>query len=217
MMHKTPGKFYREGISFKEVVRMFSENDTARKWIGSNRWKDRAYCHHCSSCNVKSHIMHPKMTLRCWDYPKKIKQDHGTVGKTTVFVLKEREFIIADTKKETVRGLIKEKIEEGTEIHSDSNQPYQGLENHKMINQNIGEYVRDNVHTNGIESRLVMLKRGHRGAYHKMSHKHLQRYVVEFVGRHNNRKSNIIDQMYKLVLDMNDKRLGYQKQVDSNA
>ena len=40
-----------------------------------------------------------------------------------------------------------------------------------------------------------MLKRAHKGVYHKMSVKHLQRYVDEFSGRHDIRKLDTTDQM----------------------
>ena len=42
-------------------------------------------------------------------------------------------------------------------------------------------------HINGIESFWALLKWGYYGTYHKMSTKHLQHYVDEFVGRHNAR------------------------------
>ena len=44
-----------------------------------------------------------------------------------------------------------------------------------------------------------MLKRGYVGTYHRMSPKHLHRYVDEFAGRHNVRESDTIDQMVALV------------------
>ena len=68
-------------------------------------------------------------------------------------------------------------------------------------------------HTNGIESFWSMLKRAHKGVYHKISAKHLQRYVGEFVGRHNIRRSDTIDQMQAMVLGMNGKRLRYRDLV----
>ena len=150
---------------------------------------------------------------------KKLKQGRGTVGKTAIAGMRERETgkiiaqVIEDTTKETLQGMIAENTEEGTEIHTDESRSYQGLKNHKTVNHNIGEYVRDNVYTNGIESMWAMFKRGHKGTYHKMSKKHLHRYVAEFVGRHNNRKSDTLEQMSDLVLGMNNKRLTYKELI----
>lgn len=128
---------------------------------------------------------------------KKTKQGRGT-GKIIAQ-------IIEDTTKPTLQGFVKENTEEGTEIHTDENKSYKGLENHKTVNHSIGEYVAGNVHTNGIESMWAIFKKAHKGTYHKMSKKHLRRYVAEFVGRHNNRSSDAIDQMTNLVL-------GYEQQ-----
>ena len=44
----------------------------------------------------------------------------------------------------------------------------------------------------GIENFWAMLKRGYDGTYHRMSAKHLPRYVAEFAGRHNNRRADTI-------------------------
>jgi len=43
-----------------------------------------------------------------------------------------------------------------------------------------GEYMRDAVRTNGIESFRSMLKRACRGIFHDLGPKHLDRYVREF-------------------------------------
>ncbi len=56
---------------------------------------------------------------------------------------------------------------------------------HEAVNHSVGAYVRGMAHTNGIESFWSTRKRGHNGIYHKMSPKHLDRYVTEFAGRHN--------------------------------
>jgi hypothetical protein len=68
-------------------------------------------------------------------------------------------------------------------------------------------------HTNGIESFWAMLKRGYKGTYHKMSVKHLSRYVTEFAGRHNVRDFDTLSQMTMLAKGMDGKRLRYDDLV----
>ena len=55
-----------------------------------------------------------------------------------------------------------------------------------------------------------MLKRAHKGTFHKISPKHLQRYVNEFCVRHNMRDSDTKDQMQSIVANMIGKRLMYR-------
>jgi hypothetical protein len=62
-----------------------------------------------------------------------------------------------------------------------------GNEKHKMIAHSIGKYVEGIVHTNTIESAFSLLKRGIVGNFHKVSIKHLQRYLDEFSYRFNRR------------------------------
>ncbi len=54
-----------------------------------------------------------------------------------------------------------------------------------------------------------MLKRGYYGTYHRMSVKHLGRYVNEFAGRNNVRTLDTVDQMGEIVTGMTGKRLRY--------
>ena len=67
------------------------------------------------------------------------------------------------------------------------------------MKHSVAEYVRGMAHTNGMESFWSMLKRAHLGTFHKMSPKHLNRYVQEFAGKHNIRESDTLDQMRDVV------------------
>ena len=79
--------------------------------------------------------------------------------------------------------------ETGSTLHTDEHGGYVGLEGlfyaHERINHSAGEYVRDGVTTNGIESVWAVMKRGLHGVYHHASPKHLDRYVAEFTFRLN--------------------------------
>ena len=84
---------------------------------------------------------------------------------------------------------------------------------HVSVRHSVGEYVDGMAHTNGIESFWSMLKRAHKGVYHKMSAKHLQRYIDEFAGRHGVREHDTLDQMGALVVGMVGKRLMYRELI----
>jgi len=58
---------------------------------------------------------------------------------------------------------------------------------HRTINHKVW-YVDGDIHTNSIESFWALLKRGIVGQFHKVSLRHLPKYVDEFCYRFNNRK-----------------------------
>ena len=80
----------------------------------------------------------------------------------------------------------------------------------EAVKHSAKQYVDGMVHTNGMESFWAMLKRGYVGTYHKLSVKHLDRYVNEFAGRHNQRPLDTIDQMAAMARGMDGKRLRYE-------
>ena len=61
---------------------------------------------------------------------------------------------------------------------------------HNTIRHRDKVYVVGDVHTNTVESAFSLFKRGVTGAFHKVSLKHLQRYLDEFQFRFNNRKAS---------------------------
>ena len=81
----------------------------------------------------------------------------------------------------------------------------------------VSEYVRDMAHVNGVESFWSMLKRAHKGTFHKMSPKHLDRYVTEFAGKHNLRESDTEDQLVTVAQRMDGKRLRYKDLIAPNG
>ena len=66
---------------------------------------------------------------------------------------------------------------------------------------------------NGMESFWPLLKRVRKDTFHKMSVKHLGRYVNEFSGRHNICELDTIDQMNSVVGGMAGKQLKYDELV----
>ena len=64
-----------------------------------------------------------------------------------------------------------------------------------------------------MESGWAPVKRTHKGTFHKMSPKHLQRYVDELVARHNLRDLDTLKQMEILASRMMGKRLKYRDLV----
>ena len=78
-------------------------------------------------------------------------------------------------------------------MYTDELRSYKGLPHHTAVKHGVGEFVDGMAHTNGIESFCAMLKRGYHGTYHHMTVDHLDRYVTEFAGRHNNREADTLD------------------------
>ena len=156
---------------------------------------------------------------------KKLKAGTGMVGKVAVAGARDRETgkvmarPIEGTKKHHIHEFVHSvTANDDVEIFTDDHGGYKGLPHKReTVNHGIGEYVRGHVHTNGIESFWAMFKRGHKGVYHKMSKKHLRRYVTEYVGRHNERPSDTIDQMGAVVRGMEGKRLSYADLIAPNG
>ena len=156
---------------------------------------------------------------------RKTLTGRGPVGKTAVVGVKDRDSgevraeVVTNTEGETLKGFVREHVEPGAILYTDEAAAYKGMPefDHEAVNHSVGEYVDGMAHTNGIESFWSMLKRAHKGTFHKISPKHLQRYVSEFAGKHNVRDSGTLVQMRDTVARLVGRNLLYRDLVASNG
>jgi transposase-like protein len=152
---------------------------------------------------------------------KKLHAGRGTVGKTAVLAMRERggrvvAMPIAATDKRTIQAAIVQNVEAGSMLNTDEAGAYDGIKalafGHETVNHSAGEFVRDNVTTNGIESVFAVLQRGLIGVYHHASPKHLGRYVDEFAFRLNegNVKNHTLTRLDSFIDGVAGKRLTYK-------
>ena len=153
---------------------------------------------------------------------KKLKAGRGSVGKQAVLGIMERGGnVVAGPVRsvdgETLQGVIRYHVALGSTVYTDSHAGYRGLTgyDHHAVNHGVGEYVREQAHTNGIESFWALLKRGYYGIYHHMSAKHLHRYVNEFSFRHNTAKIDTIDFISLTAGRMVGQRLTYKDLINA--
>jgi transposase-like protein len=143
----------------------------------------------------------------------------GSVGKVGVQGMLERggkirAKVISDTQQGTLQKNIKEHVKEGSHVFTDELKSYFGLcadYDHDVINH-AEAYVRDNIHTNGLENFWALLKRGLSGTYVSVEPFHLFRYVDEQAFRYNHRKE--MDDAGRFVAAMKQivgKRLTYKQ------
>ena len=148
----------------------------------------------------------------------------GAVGKTAVIGMKDRATnevrakVITETDAETLQDFVEENTEEDATVYTDDAKAYKGVEReHEAVRHSVSEYVRGQAHTNGIKRFWSMLKRAHAGTFHKISPKHLDRYVREFAGKHNIRDSGTLVRMRDTVARLVGRNLLYRDLVAANG
>ncbi len=148
----------------------------------------------------------------------------GPVGKTAVVGIRDRatkkvrakvtERVDADH----LQGFVVENTRQGAQVYTDDSLAYVSLPfPHESVRHSVSEYVNDMAHTNGVESFWATLKRAHKGTFHKLSPKHLDRYVQEFAAKHNMRDSGTLTQMRNTVARMVGRNLFYCDLIADNG
>ena len=150
---------------------------------------------------------------------RKMLTGRGPAGKVAVVGIRDRATnqvkakVVPNTMSETLGSFVIGNVIPGTRIYTDDATAYTHLPNHASVKHSVQEYVRGSIHTNGIESFWATLKRAHTGTFHRLSAKHLHRYVNEFVGRHNMRELDTLQQMAAIAVRMAGKELRYKELV----
>ena len=104
---------------------------------------------------------------------------------------------VPDIRKDTLQDFVKRTVSEDAEaIYTDELRSYIGVETdtrrHETVCHSEDEWVVGDVHTNSVEGVWSLFKRSIVGAFHKMSVKHLDRYLEEVEWRFNNRDNPYI-------------------------
>jgi transposase-like protein len=145
----------------------------------------------------------------------------GTGGKDKTAVMgilerggKVRTKVVDDTKKKTLQGEIREHVLAGSALFTDALKSYEGLDEfqHEVVDHAV-EYVRGEVHTNGLENFWSLVKRGLNGTYISVEPFHLFRYLDEQAFRYNNRKMTDDERFDILVRRIVGKRLTWDQLI----
>jgi transposase-like protein len=147
----------------------------------------------------------------------------STTGKAIVMGMRDRETrmvrakVIPNTRRDTLLDEILANVSKKSTVYTDSAVGYDALAERDFVHETVNhvqEYVRGQVHTQGIENFWSLLKRGLKGTYVAVEPFHLDAYVTEQVFRYNNRatKDNPLTDADRFVLaasQIGGKRLTY--------
>jgi transposase-like protein len=133
--------------------------------------------------------------------------------------------MIPNVKRETLQNAILEQIEKGATVYTDGWTGYDQLAAQEYIHATVNhanEYVRGQIHTQGIENFWSLLKRTLRGTYVAVEPFHLDRYLGEQCFRFNNRATkenplNDADRFAIAVTQIVGKRLTYAELTGKEA
>ena len=153
---------------------------------------------------------------------KKLKQGRGTVGKTAVVGVLERDpkvkaQPVERTNAVTLIPFVEANVEQGAAVYTDDAAAYGASPSvlnqftHETVAHSKGESGRGAAHTNGIEAVWAVLKRSIHGTWHHFPPKHLARYVKEASFRLNegNCEIDTLDRMRDFARGIHGKRLRY--------
>ncbi len=161
------------------------------------------------------------------DKRERVIKGTGGAGKTIVMGVLERAGkdvtsrvrarIVKNTSKATLHAEVRATVKPGSALYTDAHAGYRGLSDdfkHEVVDHAV-EYVRGNVHTNGLENFWSLLKRGLKGTYVSVEPYHLFRYLDEQVFRFNERGLNDFGRFSSVLSWVSGLRLTYKDLIDN--
>lgn len=162
---------------------------------------------------------------------KVTKAGRGHVNKTIVMGMLDRDSrqvrakVVPNVERDTLQNEIIAAIEKKSTVYTDKWGGYRSLEEKEFVHDTVNhmvEYVKGQVHTNGIENFWSLLKRSLHGTYVAVEPFHLSKYVDEQIFRFNNRATkdnplNDRDRFIALLAQVSGKRLTYAELTGKEA
>lgn len=128
-----------------------------------------------------------------------------------------RLYFIPGTKQKTTIPLVTRNVARGTRIMTDESSRNAWMSvsyAHEYINHSLGQYVRGDVTTNGIEGVFSHFRRTMVGTYHKCDVAHLDRYLQMFAFRWNSRTDGESDRMNALLRSTQGRYISYKTLIE---
>jgi transposase-like protein len=149
---------------------------------------------------------------------ERARKIHGTGGMDKTMVVgtlnrggQVRAVVAPDRSGTTLQGQVRDNVTPGATVYTDALGAYSGLSDdftHETVDH-AEEYVRGQVHTNGIENFWSLLKRGLYGTYISVEPFHLFRYLDERVFTYNMRDLTDLGRFTAVLGTVSNRRLTY--------
>lgn len=125
---------------------------------------------------------------------------------------------VTDIRKETMIEFAENSVDiPNTDLHSDQLRSYERLggmcRSHGVVDHSVWFVSPTGVHTNGAENAWSLFARAHMGAWHRISKKHLHRYLSEFDSRFNSRRDDSGEFFDRIIRQGNGRHLSHQELV----
>jgi transposase-like protein len=162
---------------------------------------------HLTCTRIKEPARSPALAAKTRQWSSEILERGGKI----------RTKVVSSRKKHALQSEVRKHVEAGSNVYSDALKSYEGMDEycHQFVDHAV-EYIRGNVHTNGLENFWSLLKRSLNGTYVSVEPFHLLRYLDEQAFRLNRKDEDgelvrDADRFGRLILQICGRRLTYSQ------